>query len=189
MLNNTNLNRFQLAEIVSRQIPGLNEVIASSHLQACLICLDHNKHTSGVELLFKMDTDNLVILEWDETVDDHMKRVWGDLQEATESGATCIAILLVTSFTEYTVIERSAKGTGFDYWLLEEELWDEDEIFPEGSARLEVSGMIKEEKDSKIRSRVNQKKKQTEVSDHMNLPAIVVVVEFSRPIAILAKRQ
>ena len=117
-----------------------------------------------------------------------MRRGWRDLQEATEYGATAIAILLVIKTTEYTIIERSAKGLGFDYWLLEEELYDEDDLLPAGTARLEVSGMIHEEKDSKIRARVEEKVTQTKTSDDLKLPAIIVVVEFSRPEAHLVRR-
>jgi len=110
-----------------------------------------------------------------------MRRSWKDLQEATEYGAVAIAILLVINCTEYTIIERAVKGTGFDYWLLEDAFYDEEEIFPSGTARLEVSGIIHAEKDSEIRARVREKKKQTEVSDDRRLPALIIVTEFSRP--------
>ena len=48
--------------------------------------------------------------------------------------------------------------------------------------------MIHEEKDSKIRARVEEKVTQTKTSDDLKLPAIIVVVEFSRPEAHLVRR-
>ena len=40
-----------------------------------------------------------------------------DLQEATEMGACGIAIVIARELIGYSIIERSVKGTGFDYWL------------------------------------------------------------------------
>jgi len=117
-----------------------------------------------------------------------MRRSWADLQEATEYGAVAIAILLIVKYTEYTIIERAVKGTGFDYWLLEESLYTEDEIFPLGSARLEVSGIIHAEKETEILARVREKIRQTNVSDDTRLPALIVVVEFSRPAAHMVRK-
>jgi hypothetical protein len=47
------------------------------------------------------------------------------------------AILLMRALTGYTVIERSRKGTGFDWWL-----GTEDNLF-QGKVRLEVSGILR----------------------------------------------
>jgi hypothetical protein len=182
VVESNTLRQLRLSEVVEREIPGVTKVQAAQNIQACLICMDYHSHETGIQLtLINERTDERLQLHWEGDVDEHMRRSWKDLQEATEYGAVAIAILLVIKRTEYTIIERSVKGTGFDYWLLEEELYDEDEIFPKGSARLEVSGIIHAKKDSEIRSRVKEKKKQTEVSDDRGLPAIIIVTEFSRP--------
>ncbi len=189
MADGNTILEFRLEEIEERYIPGVTKVQAAQHMQACLICLDHNRHLSAVEFEVKeKNASHKAQLYWEKEVDEQMRRGWRDLQEATEYGATAIAILLVIKTTEYTIIERSAKGLGFDYWLLEEELYDEDDLLPAGTARLEVSGMIHEEKDSKIRARVEEKVTQTKTSDDLKLPAIIVVVEFSRPEAHLVRR-
>jgi hypothetical protein len=70
-------------------------------------------------------------------VDKQMKRTHADTQEATELGACGVAILLVTSVTDYNVVERSYKGTGFDYWLTRQ--GSKNLSF---DARLEVSGIL-----------------------------------------------
>jgi len=110
-------------EIEEYNIPGVTKTQAAQHLEACLICLDHHKHSTGVELAIRKAVNEIARLYWDDIVDDHIRRSWRDLQDATEYGATAIAILLVIKYTEYTIIERSTRGTGFDYWLLEDDLW------------------------------------------------------------------
>lgn len=76
------------------------------------------------------------------------------------------------------MIRRSPKLTGFDYWL-----GDKESDYPfQDKARLEISGILKGTK-SQINQRLNEKLKQTKRTDHLNLPALVVIVEFSRPLA------
>ncbi len=173
--------QLRLAEIVENAIPGITKIQAAQHIEACLICLDYHKHPSSVEFIIKNDAEQKVSLRWDEAVNEQMRRSWRDLQEATEYGAAAIAILLVIKYTEYTIIERSVKGTGFDYWLLEAQRYDEETLLPKGTARLEISGILHAVKDSEIHARINDKKRQTNVSDKTLLPALIIVVEFSRP--------
>jgi hypothetical protein len=109
-----------------------------------------------------------------EPVTQQMIRCWNDDEVATECGAYAIAILLIVERTEYTVIERSRKGTGFDYWLGT----DGDTLF-QAKARLEVSGIRSgDERDIDRRSL----RKQRQVRPTSNpLPAYVVIVEFGTP--------
>jgi len=76
----------------------------------------------------------------------------------------------------YEVIQRSRKGTGFDYWM-----GDESALPFQNKARLEISG-IRKGGESDIKTRVKQKLKQTNQSDG-KLPAYVIVIEFGRPVA------
>ncbi|MEB3337992.1 MAG: hypothetical protein VKJ46_11045, partial [Leptolyngbyaceae bacterium] len=87
--------------------------------------------------------------------------------------------------TNLTVIERSRKGTGFDYWL---GIQDSASILPfQRMARLEVSG-IRKGHQGQINARVKQKTEQTRPSDAQGLPAYIIVVEFSRPISIISAK-
>jgi hypothetical protein len=63
---------------------------------------------------------------------------------------------------------------------------EENELIFQDKARLEVSGIL-EGSDSLIRSRVRQKKDQTKVSDGQ-LPAYVIVVEYSKPVTQVVRR-
>lgn len=108
-------------------------------------------------------------------VTDQMRRAWKDYDDATEYGACCVAILLILKLTDYTVIERSRKGTGFDYWLGEK-----GTLLFQQKARLEVSGIRKGD-NNEINARSSKKTKQIIPSNNTGLPAYIVIVEFSSP--------
>lgn len=68
-----------------------------------------------------------------------MQRCWNDQEYTTEQAAYGIALLLLSKLTEFTVVERSRKGTGFDYWLGKPT--DSSDLPFQKSMRLEVSGI------------------------------------------------
>jgi hypothetical protein len=114
--------------------------------------------------------------------DENARLTWNDPEEATEQGAAACALVLIKGLAHYEVVERSRKGTGFDYWL-----GDEDDYPFQKKARLEVSG-IAEGSEAQLQQRVNQKLRQTKRSDSTNLPAFVAVLEFKTPKAVVTKR-
>jgi hypothetical protein len=124
-------------------------------------------------------------LDW-QLVTEQARRCWNDEEYTTEQAAYSIAFLLILQLTNLTVIERSRKGTGFDYWLGSQ---DSNLMLPfQRMARLEVSGIRKGSR-SQINARVKQKTEQTRASDAEGLPAYIIVVEFSRPISIVSAKQ
>ncbi len=149
-----------------------------AYVEAASVCFENQSHKSGV--VFKIEGGEIskqIKLNWEE-VSQQMLDNWNDLQEATEYGATALALLLIHKFTKYKVIKRSRKRTGIDFWLGLKE-----DTFPfQNRARLEISGILKGTK-SQINQRVKAKKEQTKQSDHLNLKALIIVVEFSTPIA------
>lgn len=106
---------------------------------------------------------------------------YADREEATEDGACGIAFLVMPLYTEYDVIERSAKGTGFDYWL-----GMHNQLPFAKSARLEISG-IRKGTDGEIKKRVEIKKKQVRNGTSSPLPAYVSVTEFSSPKVVIER--
>jgi len=148
-----------------------------SYAEAATICLENQGHKNGINFNIYNEKNSIVELNW-LAIDQRIRDNWLDLQEATEYGAICLAIWAVHETTDYKVIRRSPKLTGFDYWL-----GDKRSEYPfQDKARLEVSGILKGTK-SQIKQRWKEKLKQTRKSDHTNLPAIVVVIEFSQPLA------
>jgi hypothetical protein len=110
-------------------------------------------------------------------VTDKMISTWADLEDAVEHGAYGLAFLLVLSITGLTIIERSIKGTGFDYWI------GDNDPFPfQNKARLEVSGILNGSNKT-IRTRLKEKTDQTIKSDNLSLKAYIIIVEFSAPLS------
>lgn len=153
-----------------------------SYAEAAAVCLENMGHTKYVQLLIEGDSEKKLQLSW-LPINQQIRDNWLDLQEATEYGAICLAIWVVHETTDYKVIRRSPKLTGFDYWL-----GDKTATYPfQDKARLEVSGILKGTK-GQLNQRVKEKLKQTGRTDHLNLPGIIVVVEFSEPLAKIKKK-
>lgn len=163
-----------------KEIHYLTPEFGSCLAQAGAICLEDQGHSNGVNLKINGEFNSIFELDWP-AVTDQMRRTWKDEEVATEHAAYGIAFLLIIDLTGLTIIERSRKGTGFDYWIGT----DNGDLF-QNKARLEVSG-IRRGDDSSIKARVKKKIMQTETSDGFN-SAYIVVVEFSRPISQIVKR-
>ena len=129
------------------------------------VCLESQGHGQGVELCVVGHVEKCCTLSWP-AIDDQARRSWNDLREATQYGATAIAVLLVKREIGYSVVERSMIGTGIDYWM-----GDDSSVPPfQHKARLEISGILKVQGNSRVvrrevSARVRSKLKQTEPSD------------------------
>ena len=162
-------------------MPALSIYEGGSLAEAASVCLQARAHTSPVSLTVRGNYRRSVSLKFLD-VTDQMRRTHGDPEVAVERGACAIAVLVVCALREYTVVQRSYKGTGVDYFL-----GDRSDFLFQRKARLEVSG-IGAGSETDIRRRKKTKLEQTERSDAMQIPAIVAIVEFSRPLAEVAQR-
>jgi hypothetical protein len=158
-------------------MPGLTPACGTMLAECAAVCLEDRAHLRGTRLHTSGHSICDYQLEWG-PVDDQQRRCYKDLQEATERGATAIAILVLKELTDLVVIERSKKGPGFDYWIGK----DDDDLLPfANKARLEVSGIL-DGTTSEINTRIKQKRQQISPSDGA-APGYIAVVEFSRPLA------
>jgi len=167
--------RLSFDKLVSGEL-GLSPNGGGYFADAASYCLHLNNHSNPVSLAVSGDLSFPATLKWSSIGDVHA-RTHADLQEAAEYGACAIGIVIAVQLTEFSGIERSVKGTGIDFWLVNNP--DEHGIF-QRSARLEASGIFRGS-EAIIKARVNQKLAQTKPSDHVGLPAYVAVVEFSSP--------
>ena len=151
--------------------------------QAASVCLDAQGHSSPQSLDVSGPVTQQYALYW-LPVDAQMRRCFNDLEDAGEHGAYGIAALLVADITPLEVVERSKKGTGFDYWLGPK--GTVGDLFQRAS-RLEVSHIMKADPPA-VSARVKKKLKQTEPSDDTGLSAYVVVVEYGTPLARVAEK-
>ena len=143
--------------------------------------MDNQGHKSGKEIKIEGDLEGQFKLVWRE-VTQQIRSSRNDLEDAVEGGAYCLAMLVIEKLTSLKVNKQSQKRTGFDYWL-----GKENKEGVQGLARLEVSGILKGTK-GQINQRLKEKMRQTQKSDNLNIPAYIVIVEFSQPIIKIKKR-
>ena len=163
-------------------LPAITPSWGSVLAEIAGVCLETQGHRQGVRLTLTGLVVKDIALLWPATSSQTF-RTWADLQEATEYGATAIAVLLAKKEFGYTVIERAVKGTGIDYWLG----YDADGPLFQSKARLEISGILNAREsygsvESAIAKRVREKIEQSQTSAG-SLPAYIIVVEFGEPTA------
>jgi hypothetical protein len=141
--------------------------------EAAAVCFDERGHRSPVSLQIEGDLSAVFDVHLLE-VTRQMKNAHHDKEEATEYGACAIAALVLRDLVGLTILRRSKKGTGFDYWLA-----PEDSPLFRNASRLEVSG-IRRGGEREIRARVRAKERQIAQSS-LSLPVYLAVVEFGAP--------
>jgi hypothetical protein len=97
-------------------LPAITPVFGSALVEAIAICLQDQDHPSGHEFFIEGDFQTQVRFNYP-TVTEQIQRCWNDEEYTTEQAAYGIAFLLIRHLTPLTVIERSRRGSGFDYWL------------------------------------------------------------------------
>jgi hypothetical protein len=150
-------------------------------VECCAICLKSQNHSSPVIFSAFEHKKNLIreafSLEWTTKISSEMRASYRDDNRTTDNGAMCIALLLASKITGFDGVEASQKGDGVDFWFTKGENLD-------FVARLEISGIRKENGTNTIKNRLKIKVPQTEQSDNSNVPAFVSIIEFSKPEAI-----
>jgi hypothetical protein len=162
---------------LTNAIPSLTTAFCTTLAEAASVCLENN----DVPQPTLMDLRGFQPKKYAITrlpVTPQMVNTYNDLQFAAEFGAYGISFLIMQETLQFTVIERSVKGPGFDYWL-----GDLNDPLFQKKARLEVSGILKGDS-SQIKSRVKQKKEQTQISSG-EYPGYAAVIEFSAPQAVI----
>ncbi len=150
------------------------------------MCLASQGHQPGTTLGVEGIVQRELEVVWSQATP-QMERAYNDLQEATEAGACALAILLIREFLGLTVIRRSRKGRGVDYWLGPGGTGDVRESLAfQQMARLEVSGILQGTQ-GQTAARLKQQETQTRRSRDTCIPAYVVVVEFGGPRALVGE--
>lgn len=173
-----------LAEL-SKGLFGITPAYGQVLAEASAVCFEDQNHRNGVELQVQGTFIARYQILWQQ-ITNQILRCYDDEEATTELGAYGIAFLLVLDLTDYTVVQRSRRGTGFDYWLGTTE--DNEELPFQNKERLEVSG-IRCGDNNRVRARVNQKLKQVETSNYSVLPALIIVVEFSAPLSQVVRNE
>jgi hypothetical protein len=168
-------------EDLSEDFPHVPRECGTVLVQSAVLCLEGQGHQSGALLTVQGSFNTVFRLLWSMDVTEAMRRYWNDPDEAAEQGAYALALLMLRDLASLTVLERSRKGTGFDWWLA-----SEDNLF-QAAARLEVSGIMRGSA-RRVNGRLKERIAQTERSDSSGLTAFIAVIEFGRLIAKVVRR-
>jgi hypothetical protein len=175
------MNSIKIEDLYGRLENILSPNFTGMMVECCAICLKSQNHSSPVILSSFEHKKNLIrealSLEWATEISSEMTSTYKDENRATDHAAMCIALLLASKITGFDGIESSEKGDGVDFWFTKGENLD-------FVARLEISGIRKENGTNTINNRLKIKISQTKQSDNSNVPAFVSIIEFSKPEAI-----
>ena len=94
--------------------------------------------------------------------------------EGVEYGAEAIALILAVLRTDYDSVRRSKKGKGDDYRLVKS-----GSLLFQQSAKLEISGILRETPSNSLNRRLKEKLDQVSKNDD-GLAGCAIVVEFSK---------
>jgi len=172
---------FLTLEDLLEDFPHIPPECGSVLVQSAVLCLEGQGHTSGALLTVQGSFNTAFRLQWSMDVTEAMRRYWNDPDETVEQGAYGLALLLLRSLAGLTVLERSRKGTGFDWWLA-----SADNLF-QAAARLEVSGIMRGSA-RRVKGRLKERLAQTMRSDPSGLTAFIAVVEFGGPMGQVVQR-
>jgi hypothetical protein len=168
-------------EDLSEDFPHIPPECGTVLVQSAVLCLEGQGHKSGALLTVQGAFNTTFRLLRSMDVTEAMRRYWNDPDETAEQGAYALALLMLRSLAGLTVLERSRKGTGFDWWLAAQ-----DNLF-QAAARLEVSGIMRGSA-RRVNGRLKERIAQTQRSDPSGLTAYVAVVEFGGPKAKVVRR-
>ena len=167
-----------------RSLPNVTARITTTYLanlaDAAAVCLDYHRHpqTTTLTVLGASEPDyGLTSFP----VTPAMSQTWNDFQYAVEHGAYGIALLLLKETHGLVAVERSRKGTGFDFWMGT----NTDPLFQD-KAFLEVSGILSGDR-SRVSNRRNEKFIQVGQTSYPS-KGFIVIVEFGNPIAEITQR-
>lgn len=177
------MKRLNLYELSKKAI-GVSDTFGKFLGEAAHVCLELQGHKSGVQInVLGLYKENL-ILEWDKELEEETFLSWKDVKEATEYGATAIALLLMLHFEDYNFIERLPQFGIGDY-VLEKRAFKSKQAKKE--THLEISGIFKVTNTNTLDIRINQKEKQLSKKQTTTLNVLIAVVEFSKPAAKIIK--
>lgn len=168
-------------DVLKNGIPVISKKTGAFLAEAAAICFALNGYESGVKLTVKGEIEDVFEIIWKDAITDEVLNSWNDAKEATEFGATALAILLLLENTDFQHFIRAYQGTGIDYWLGRGRYNGEQLPTESRAGRLEISGILKESRGNTLNMRIAQKKRQAKKTDNTNLPVYIIVVEFSYP--------
>ena len=172
---------------LTTDIPALTASLAIHMQEAVVMCMNPHNHVPGVLCAVRDLDDELdtVRIQWKLSYSELIRRAFGNTRNAAEKAGEAIAILTVTAFTDYTVVERARIGDGFDFWISRND--DDHDFLFQQTIGLECKGLSNASYPSEIVAAVNRGIKQIKESPNAKFPALVLATEFSRPVVYMVQ--
>ena len=103
---------------IKEGLPGMHKDLCSHYYSACMTTLHRAGHiVNGTILHLDGNRKGSIPLYWEDYFDETIDRSWKEINYCTDHAAVCMSCVLAIHETEFTIVERSCKGDGFDYWL------------------------------------------------------------------------
>lgn len=168
-------------DILQNGLPGITPANGAFMMEAAVVGLFLAGHRSGTILTVEGDFDEKIELQWSHEIDGNTLSSWTVSIEMVEYGAVGIALLLMQELTEYNVFEKSQLGTGIDFWMGNSDLSKQLKPLFLRKARLEITGIEKENRFNNLNVRISDKKRQVKKTDYTGLPVYIFAIEFDTP--------
>ncbi len=169
------MRKINLSQLTS--LPSFSQNVSEFYKEAAICALTICGHKKGVQVKIFGVLEEKIELFWTDDIGEGVAKGWKDEAELVEYGATGIALLLLLNLTDYTIFERSPKGTRADFWVGKINEDGEEEL----TGLLEISGMKKETPNNRINARLNKRIKRMEESPFRTIPFYVFIIEFTAP--------
>ena len=175
-----NTTRKIILENLGPNVSVIPEEAVGFYKHNCMMCFEKNGYQSGVQLKVDSNDQNETFeVHWDGEVTEQLRKAYRDQNKVTDFAACSIALLLVYQLTTFTAVEQSAIGTTIDYYLAPQT--QDDTLIFNHTARLEVSGILRETSDNTVDRRIKDKIRRLKPDPQGSLPTFIIVVEFSQP--------
>lgn len=154
----------------------LSAALLTSWVEAAAVC--NSQRNTGRIASWKFDKPNfpstrsLVYPE----LTDQLVASYADLQEATELGAQAIAMFALEKFFDRKLIQRAAKGGGYDFYVSQSSSGGAN--FLDGD-KCEVSGILNSKDPNEVSKRVKEKQKRLSLYGTLGT-AYIVVADFRK---------
>ena len=169
-------------------LAGITSAKGFLYLEGAIVSLKKKGYSSGVILKVEGDFEMKMMIEWTEEVSQKTVDSWKEERYAANYGAVGIALLLYAELLGDSYFEEAQIGTGVDFWVSKNKTGQEDDLYIPKEARLEISGIGQEKIGNTVNMRIGKKRRQVSSSDTTDLPAWIIVVEFTTPKSKIIKK-
>ena len=162
-------------------LSGIPDIYCQLFYKTAIVALLKSGHQSGVKLNLTGAIEEDFELVWQEKMTEEELQEYVEIKQVCSTGAVGISLLIAKELFGFQRFKEALQGTGIDFWLERKTSKSTIERPFIAEARLEISGIFKENKSNTINMRIGQKRKQMSIENESSLEGWISVVEFQTP--------